>query len=69
MIKWIKVDKDKPEDMPEDFAYKGVQAPTILFRLHSHYIHGGCFIDGMFTDDEDWYEIEDVSHWEEANLP
>jgi hypothetical protein len=71
MIKWIKVDKDKPEDMPVDYAYKGVKSPIILFCLYEKYIHGGYFIDGKFTDTEtdNWYEIEEVSHWAEANLP
>ncbi len=66
MIKWI----DMNDKHPEDYAYKGVKAPSILFCLYGKYVHKGYFLEGKFTDDNDnWYEIENVTHWAECNMP
>lgn len=66
MIKWINIE----DELPKDYAYTSAMAPTILFCLYGKYIHGGWFLEGKFySDDDNWYEREEVTHWAECNMP
>lgn len=66
MIEWI----DIKDETPKDYAYKESKAPVILFCLHKKYIKGGYFLEErFFSDDGNWYEIEEITHWAECNIP
>lgn len=66
MIKWINI----KDELPKDYAYTETKAPIILFCLHEIYIYGGYFLEGKFySTNGKWYEIEEVTHWAECNMP